>query len=107
MAHASHPVAAISAMLGTVRMRSSVGLMTVAYETSWAGAILGIEAVPKGTAVAFRHPCYGRNPSKIIWSAKRAAHRRSASVRTVQVNTGIPAQRRATSGTVAGRSTTA
>ncbi len=33
---------------------------------------------------------YARNPSKMIWSAKRAAMARSASLRTVQVRSGNP-----------------
>ena len=50
---------------------------------------------------------HGRKPSKIIWSAQRAAHCRSASVRTVQVNSGKRKTRRAKSGANAGRSATA
>src|SRR3982074_973909 len=38
---------------------------------------------------------YGRQPSKIIWSAQREAVRRSSSLRTVQVSSGSPNTQRA------------
>src|ERR1700692_3862855 len=50
---------------------------------------------------------HGRKPSKIIWSAQRAAHCRSAAVRTVQASSGQRKTRRAKSGAAAGRSATA
>src|SRR5580698_1127023 len=50
---------------------------------------------------------HGRKPSKIIWSAKRAAIFRSVSVRTAHVNSGKPKTCRATAGASAGKSTTA
>src|SRR4051812_37971427 len=49
---------------------------------------------------------YGRNPSKIIWSAQRAARARSSSVRTVQVSSGRPSRERLVTGTGEGRSRT-
>ena len=48
----------------------------------------------------------GRKPSKIIWSAWRAATARSSGVRTVQVSTGRPVARRASETAVAGSSFT-
>src|SRR5207249_12198044 len=50
---------------------------------------------------------HGRKPSKIIWSAKRVAHARSASLRTVYASNGKPIKRRASEGASAGKSVAA
>ncbi len=50
--------------------------------------------------------CYGRQLSKMIWSAQRAATRRSFSLRTVHVSKGRPNNVRASSGVTAGKSLT-
>ena len=49
---------------------------------------------------------YGRQPSKMIWSAQREATLRFFSVRTVQVSNGSPNIVRASRGAAAGRSLT-
>src|SRR5260370_27361401 len=47
---------------------------------------------------------HGRKPSKIIWSAKRVARARSASLRIVQASNGKPMKRRASVGASAAKS---
>lgn len=90
LAQASHAAAAISEIAGTTRTEKLV-------------CVAGLEAgADMGPVV---RGLYGRNPSKIIWSAQRA-RRRSDWLRTVQVNSGKPNAYLANSGAVAGRSRT-
>ena len=91
LAQASQTAGATSPMARSTRMRRFVVLMDSVGESNGARP----------------NAFYALNPSKIIWSAQRLAHRWSSSVRTVQVSSGIRNSMRASTGASAGKSRTA